>query len=78
MSTLQIKNLPNDLHDELKRQAARNGETMSAVVTRMIRRELEHRSMSDWVAELRRDHRPLRDIDTLAALDAVRDEVEEE
>ena len=72
MATLQVKHLPAELHDELKRRAARSGITMSELVTRMLRRELSLPTMADWLAEL--GTTPVRDtdIDISALMDDVR------
>ena len=72
VATLQVKHLPDELHEELKRRAARSGITMSELVTWMLRRELSLPTMADWLAELGRT--PVRDtdIDISALMDDVR------
>ncbi len=72
MATLQVKHLPDELHVELRRRAARCGVTMSELVTRMLRRELSLPTMADWLAEV--SSTPVRDtdIDISALMDEVR------
>lgn len=75
MATIQVKQLPAELHAALKERAAAEGVSLSELVTRMLRRELALPSMSQWLAELGRapTHHA---VDVLASLDAVRDERE--
>ncbi|MFZ2241498.1 MAG: hypothetical protein WAV90_18435 [Gordonia amarae] len=73
MSTLQIRNLPDDLHAQLGERAGRLGVSMSEYVTRLLRDDLSRPLFDDWVASVSHDSPPRR-IDTLSALDAVRDE----
>ncbi len=73
MAILQIKNLSDEVHAALAERARAEGRTMSDLAAGMIARELSRRSMRDWVEAL--PEAPARDIDTLDALDAVRDEL---
>jgi plasmid stability protein len=73
VSTLQVKNLPDDLHDALAARAKAEGISMSEYVTRTLRKELTKPTMAEWVANLPRIGTG-RSIDTLAALDAAREE----
>ena len=41
MANLQVRNVPDDLHERLRRQARENNCSMSAVVLRAVERELE-------------------------------------
>jgi antitoxin FitA len=71
MATLQVKDLPDDLHAALRRRAAEEGTTLSALVTRLLRRELALPSTAAWLDELRR--RPVHPpVDVVEVLDAVR------
>lgn len=74
MSTLQVKNLPEDLHAALAARAKSEGITMSEYVTRTLRKELSRPTMADWLHGIRTVGIPDRQIDTLAALDAAREE----
>jgi plasmid stability protein len=73
VANLQVKGLPEDLHEELRRRADADGTTLSELVTRMIRRELALPSLSDWLTELA--SRPARetDLDVESLMDEIRD-----
>lgn len=73
MSTLQVKNLPDPLHAELRRRASAEGTTISELVTRMLRRELSRPSQADWLALLQTVPGHAQ-VDTVGALEAARDE----
>ncbi|WP_029288314.1 hypothetical protein [Cellulomonas sp. HZM] len=71
MATLQVKNLPDELHTQLSARARRQGVTMTEYVTQLLRRDLGRPSMDEWLAA----HPPAavrRTIDVAAALDDVR------
>lgn len=71
MATLQVKQLPDDLHVALKRRASVEGVSLSELVTRMLRRELALPSMAEWLHELQLA--PTRgSLDVLSAVDADR------
>jgi len=72
MATLQIKQLPDELHSALRERAQREGTTLSELVTRMLRRELALPSMTEWLASVQA--RPGRgtNIDVPELLDEVR------
>ena len=72
VATLQVKHLPDELHEELRRRAARSGVTMSELVTRMLRRELSLPTMADWLAEVGSTPQRHTDIDISALMDDVR------
>ncbi|MBA3523337.1 MAG: hypothetical protein H0T85_02045 [Geodermatophilaceae bacterium] len=73
MATLQVRQLPDDVHAELRRRANADGVSLSELVTQVLRREVALPSMAGWLAELRTA--PERGpVDVLGALDAVRDE----
>lgn len=76
MANLQVKNIPDALHERLRRHALENGCTMSSVVLTALERELER---LDWqkrfakhpktdlgvdAATLIAEERALRDIET--------------
>jgi post-segregation antitoxin (ccd killing protein) len=72
VATLQVKDLPDDLHAALRRRAREEGTTLSALVTHVLRREVALPSTAAWLDELRQ--RPVHpDVDVLAALDDVRE-----
>lgn len=45
MANLQVKNIPDDLHERLRSHALENNRTMSSVVLTALEREL---TRSDW------------------------------
>ena len=73
MATLQVKNLPDDLHAQLRARANEEGTTLSELVTRLLRRELAVPSMRRWLTELETapEH---GELDTVGAIDAARGE----
>jgi plasmid stability protein len=52
MKHLQIKNIPPDLHEAVRRRAAQEGRTMSEYVIDVLRRDLAHPSQREWLARL--------------------------
>ncbi len=67
ISNLQIKNLPEGLHAELRRRAGRSGLTVRDYVLRLIEADQRLPSTEDWLDELRA-HPPV----TISADDVVR------
>ena len=49
MSNLQIKNVPEDLHDELRRRADLRGLTLRDYVLDLLRRETSRPDLSEWL-----------------------------
>lgn len=71
MATLQVKNLPDDLHARLRQRAATEGVTLTDYVTRLLRRDLDRPSMREWLGALA--DQPVRpEVDVVAVLDEVR------
>lgn len=62
MANLQVRNMPDDLHERLRRCAQQRNCSMSAVVLQAIERELER---WDWLE--RRATRPKFDLGISAA-----------
>ena len=52
MSAIQVKNVPPELHDELRRRAAAEGKTVGELILEALRRDLRRQSMHDWLANL--------------------------
>lgn len=67
VGNLQIKNVPDDLHGELRRRAGRAGLTVRDYLLRLIAADQRLPSADEWLDELR-THPPV----ALAAGDAVR------
>jgi plasmid stability protein len=74
MATLQVKNLPDDLATRLRERATDEGVTLSEYVTRLLRRDLDRPSVKQWLAHHSGVGPARPPIDTIALLDAVRDE----
>ena len=74
MATLQVKNLPDEIHDALEQRARENGVTMSAYVTELLRDNLSRPSISDWLLRLDRAKAawPVRKVDSAALMDEIR------
>ena len=54
MTALQVRDFPDELHDELRRRARGEGMTLSEYVTRLLRTVLEP-TMDDWLDGLAAD-----------------------
>jgi plasmid stability protein len=76
MPTLQVRNLPPDLHSKLRERARRERTSMSEVTIRALERELTVMSMDEWVAEAEKLMAgvPRREISVGAALNEARKE----
>ena len=58
VSAIQVKNVPPELHDELRRLAAAEGKTVGEVILESLRRDLRRQTMREWldrVAERTKD-----------------------
>jgi antitoxin FitA len=53
MSNLQIKDLPDEIHEELRRRAAQAGMSVRDYVLDLIRRDQALPSRQDWLGSLR-------------------------
>ncbi|MGH3755299.1 MAG: FitA-like ribbon-helix-helix domain-containing protein [Pseudonocardiaceae bacterium] len=53
MGAIQVKNVPEDLHEALRRRAAREGMDLQSYLLQVIRRELSLPSETEWRDELR-------------------------
>jgi hypothetical protein len=73
VAILQVKNLPDELYDSLRRRAAEDGTTVSALVTRILKEEQARPTLASFRERWSRlpGHGPL---DVVAALDADRAE----
>ncbi|MDP9444870.1 MAG: hypothetical protein M3P83_11215 [Actinomycetota bacterium] len=72
MATLQVKNLPDDVHAALRQRARQEGTTVSELVTRMLRREVALPSMTEWLADVQGRRGGGLDVDVTELLDEVR------
>lgn len=73
MSMIQIRNVPDRLHRELKARAARAGMTLSDFLLAELRRSLERPTRDELMRRIARRERPAL---TESAADAVRAERE--
>ena len=75
MANLQVRNLPDELHERLRRCAQQRNSSMSAVVLQALERELE---WSEWQERL--EQRPPLEVSlgSVAALHEARRERDEE
>jgi plasmid stability protein len=55
MSTLEIKNFPEDLHAKLRERAARQGRSVSGYATDVLRRDLATATTREWLDSLKED-----------------------
>ena len=53
MGAIQVKNVPEDLHEALRRRAAHEGMDLQSYLLRVLRRELSLPSETEWLVELR-------------------------
>lgn len=51
---IQIRNVPDDLHQELKQRAAQAGMTLSDYLLEELRVTATRPTMREWIAEVRR------------------------
>jgi plasmid stability protein len=58
VSAIQVKNVPEELHAELRRRAAAEGTTVGELVLRAIRRELRAESVREWLERAAARPRP--------------------
>lgn len=51
---LQVRNVPDDMHDELKRRAGEAGQTLTDYVQEILRRELRRPPVHEVLGRIRR------------------------
>ena len=73
MGAIQIKNVPEELHEAIRSRAAEEGKTVSAYVLDLIRHDLEVPTMRAWLARLGR-REPVEPFDSAAAVREMRTE----
>jgi hypothetical protein len=54
MSAIQIKNVPEDMHDKLRERAGRQGCSLSDYVRRLIEVDLALPATEEWLERVRR------------------------
>lgn len=75
--TLQVKNLPAELHRAVRDRAATEHLTMSEWVTRTLRTELERPSLPAWIERMQLVRRVAAlDVDSALLIDEIRADVD--
>ena len=54
MGNLQIKNLPDEMHEELRRRAAEEGISLRDYLLRLIKQDLVKPSRTEWLRKVDR------------------------
>lgn len=75
MSSVQVKNIPDDVHDQLRDRAATEGTTISQYVLELIRRDLARPTRAAWLAAVAAAPRPTVDFQ---AIERAREELRAE
>ena len=71
MSNLQVRNVADDMHEELRRRASQLGVSISEYLLELIRRDLRRPARSQWLDEVAR--LPRRELDRATVSRAVDD-----
>jgi plasmid stability protein len=53
MKMIQVRNVPDEMHRELKVRAARQGVSLSDYVLGLARRDVERPTMQEWLDRVR-------------------------
>ena len=53
MSSVQVKNVDGETHEQLRQRAAQAGVTLGEYVLELIRKDLRKPSRTEWLARLR-------------------------
>ena len=70
MKMIQVRNVPDEIHRELKIRAARQGVSLSDYLLELARRDVSRPTMQEWLARV--DARPRVEAD-VAVEDLVRE-----
>lgn len=73
MAALQVKNVPEELHEALRTRAKTEGMTVSQYILELLQRELSLPSQAEWFMQLEQ-REPIEGIDGAAAVRAARAE----
>ena len=77
MSAIQVKNVPLDLHEAIRRRAAQHGMTIGGYLLMLAERDLERPSRDEWFEKVAR-RESVRGLDIAASIRAARAEREED
>lgn len=72
---IQIRNVPEDLHRELKSRAAKAGMSLSDYLLKEVRQMAERPTMEEFLARLRSRPPVILDVDPVDAIREERDRV---
>jgi len=70
MKMIQVRNVPDEIHRELKVRAARQGVSLSDYVLELARRDVGLPTMQEWLARV--EARPIIESD-ISAADIIRE-----
>jgi plasmid stability protein len=70
MKMIQVRNVPDEIHRELKVRAARQGVSLSDYVLELARRDVARPTMQEWMARV--EARPIIESD-ISAADIIRE-----
>jgi hypothetical protein len=71
MPAIQVRDVPRDLHERLRRRADAEHVSLSAYVLRLLERDAGYASTGEWLALLGR-REPVQGVNVTAMLDEVR------
>jgi hypothetical protein len=79
MATLQIKNMPDELHRKLKERAQSRHMSMADYATQVLLTDLQYWPLAEWAEATEKLVGPtVEGLDSVAALDAARSEYADE
>ena len=70
---IQIRNVPDDLHHELRLRALKEGVSLSEYLLRLARRDLAKPTMTEWLARIEA-RGPLGDTSEVSAAQMIRED----
>jgi plasmid stability protein len=70
MKMIQVRNVPDEIHRELKSRAALEGVSLSEYVLALARRDVSRPTMQEWLARV--DARPLIESE-ISSADVIRE-----
>ncbi|HEX5309279.1 MAG TPA: hypothetical protein VFW38_09400 [Solirubrobacteraceae bacterium] len=72
MGAIQVKNVPSELHSQLRARARSEGRSLSDYVLDVLRRDLALPTTREWLAQLERDE-PVLDVSSEQVAQAIRE-----
>lgn len=74
VGNLQIKHIPEPLHEEIRRRAALRRQTVRDFILQLLERELARPTWDEWLAEVAAQPASTHEIDAAAAVGMARRE----